>query len=77
MKSNPVLLFSLGPILSIAVSLHSVSHHILWMITELYMSDSPSEAFTLTVRQTIESCISDVKSNNKLQLNDNKTDSFV
>ena len=43
--------------------------------TELYKSDFPCEAFSLT--QTIESCISDVKVwivQNKLQLNDNKTE---
>ena len=43
--------------------------------TELYKSDSPCEAFSLT--QTIESCISDVKVWivwTKLQLNDNKTE---
>ena len=42
--------------------------------TELYRTDSPSEATTLT--RTIESCISDVKvwvAQNKLQLNDDKT----
>ena len=41
--------------------------------TELYKSDSTSEAFTLS--QTIEACISDVKVyvvQNKLQLNDDK-----
>ena len=46
--------------------------------TELYKSDSPSEAFTLA--RTIESCISDVKARvvqNKLQLNDEKTDSLI
>ena len=43
--------------------------------TELYKSDSPSEAFTLS--RTIEACISDVNVlvvQNKLQLNDNKTE---
>ena len=43
--------------------------------TELWKSDSPSEAFTLS--RTIEACISDVKVRvvqNKLQLNDDKTD---
>ena len=42
--------------------------------TELYKSNSPSEAFTLS--WTIEACISDVKGwvvQNKLQLNDYKT----
>ena len=42
--------------------------------TELYKSDSPSEAFTLL--RTIEARISDVKVRvvqNKLQLNDDKT----
>ena len=41
--------------------------------TELYKSDSPSEAFSLS--RTIEACISDVKVwvvQNKLQLNDDK-----
>ena len=43
--------------------------------TELYRTDSPSEATTLT--RTIESCISDVKvwvAQNKLQLNEDKTE---
>ena len=43
--------------------------------TELYKSDSPSDAFTLA--QTIESCVSDVKVwavQNKLQSNDDKTE---
>ena len=43
--------------------------------TELYKSDFPSEAFILA--QTIESCVSDVKVwvvQNKLQLNDDKTE---
>ena len=43
--------------------------------TELYKSDSPSEAFSLA--RTIESCVSDVKVwvvQNTLQLNDNKTE---
>ena len=45
------------------------------MILKLYKSESLSEAFTLA--QTIKSCISDVKvwvAENKLQLNDNKTE---
>ena len=43
--------------------------------TELYKSDSPSEAFTLS--RTNEACISDMKVwvvQNKLQLNDDKTE---
>ncbi len=43
--------------------------------TELYKSDFPSEALILA--QTIESCVSDVKVwvvQNKLQLNDDKTE---
>ena len=43
--------------------------------TELYKSDSPSKAFTLS--RTIEACISDVKVwvvQNKLQLNDDITE---
>ena len=46
--------------------------------TDLYKSDSPSEAFTLA--RTIESCILDVKVwvvQNKLQLNDDKTEIFL
>ena len=46
--------------------------------TELYKSDSPSEAIALA--WTIESCISDVKVwvvQNKLQLNDDKTVSLL
>ena len=63
--------------LSDVISHHSVSHHMFADDdTELYKSDSPSEAFTLS--RTIEACISDVKVRvvqNKLQLNDDKTDS--
>ena len=73
----------LGPILFILYSQplpdvtthHSVSYHMFADDTELYKSDSPSEAFSLT--QIVESCISDVKVwivRNKLQLNDNKTE---
>ena len=54
---------------------HSVSHHMFAGDTELYKSDSPSEAFTLA--RTIESCVSDVKVwvvQNKLPLNDDKTE---
>ena len=54
---------------------HSVSHHMFADDTELHKSDSPSEAFTLA--RTIESCVSDVKVRvvqNKLQLNDDKTE---
>ena len=43
--------------------------------TELYKSDSPSEAFTLS--RTIESCVSNAKVwvvQNKLQSNDDKTE---
>ena len=64
--------------LSDAVSYHSVSHHMFADNTELYKSDSPSEAFTLA--RTIESCISDVKVwvvQDKLQLNDDKTEIFL
>ena len=61
--------------LSDVISHHSVSHHMFADDTELYKSDSPSEAFTLS--RTIEACISDVKVwvvQNKLQLNDDKTE---
>ncbi|WP_419634815.1 RNA-directed DNA polymerase, partial [Thiolapillus sp.] len=89
-KSSPSLLTCgvpqgsvLGPILFIlytqplsdVISHHSVSHHMFADDTELYKSDSPSEAFTLS--RTIEACISDVKVwvvQNKLQLNDDKTE---
>ena len=86
-KSSPSLLTCgvpqgsvLGPILFIlplsgVISHHSVSH-MFADDTELYKSDSPSEAFNLS--RTIEACISDVKVwvvQNKLQLNDDKTDS--
>ena len=56
----------------------SVSHHVFSRHTDLYRSDSPSQAFTLA--RTIESCISVVKVwvvQNKLQSNDEKTDSLV
>ena len=87
-KSSPSLLTCgvpqgsvLGPILFIlytqplsdVISHHSVSNHKFADDTELYKSDSPSEAFTLS--WTIEACISDVKVwvvQNKLQLNDDK-----
>ena len=73
-KSSPSLLTYgapqgsvLGPILFIlytrplsdVISHHSVSHRTFVDDTELYKSDSPSEAFTLS--RTIEACISDVK----------------
>ena len=75
----------LGPVLFIlytqprsdVISHHSVSQHMFADDTELHKSDSPSEAFTRTLAQTIESCISDVKVwvvENKLQLNDDKTE---
>ena len=54
---------------------HSVSHHVFANDTELYKSDYASEGFTLS--RTIEACISDVKVwvvQNKLQLNDDKTE---
>ena len=52
-----------------------VSRHMFADGTELYISCSPSETFTLT--RTIESCVSDVKVcvvQNKLQFNENKTE---
>ena len=61
--------------LSDVISHHSVSNHMFADDSELYKSDSPSEAFTLS--RTIEVCISDVKVwvvQNKLQLNDDKRD---
>ena len=84
-KSSPSLLISgvphgcvLGPILFIlctqplsdVISHHSVSHHMFADDTELYQSDSPSEAFTLA--RAVDSCFSGVKVwvvKNKLQLN--------
>ena len=89
-KSSPSLLTCgvpqgsvLGPILFIlytqplsdVISHHFFSHHMFADDTELYKLDSPSEAFTLS--WTIETCISDVKVlvvQNKLQLNDDKTE---
>ena len=87
-KSSPSLLtcgvrqgFVLGPILFIlytlsdVISHHSVSHLMFANDTELYKSESPSEAFILS--RTIEACISDVKVwvvQNKLRLNDDKTE---
>ena len=56
---GPILLILYTQPLSDAISHHSVSHHMFADDTELYKSDSPSEAFTLT--RTIESCVSDVK----------------
>ena len=58
--------FVLGPILFIVftqplsdvVNHHSVSHHMFADDTELYKSDSPSEAFILA--RNVQSCISDV-----------------
>jgi len=75
-KSSPSLLTCgvpqgtvLGPVLFIlytqprsdVISHHSVSHHMFADDTELYKSNSSSEAFTLS--QTSESCISNVKVN--------------
>ena len=57
------------------ISRHSVSRHMFADDSELYKSDSPSEAFSLA--RTIESCVSHVKVwvvQNTLQLNDNKTE---
>ena len=71
---GPVLFILYTLPLSNVISHHSVSHHMFADDTELYKSNSPSEAFTLS--WTIEACISDVKGwvvQNKLQLNDYKT----
>ena len=70
---GPVLFILYTQPLSDVISHYSVSHH---MDAQLYKSDSPSGAFIL--ERTIESCISDVKVwvvQNKLQLNDDKTES--
>ena len=72
---GPILFIVYTQPLSDVVNHHSVSHHIFADDTELYKSDSPSEAFTLA--WTIE-CISNVKVwvvQNKLQLNEDRTDS--
>ena len=72
---EPVIFALYTQPVSDVISHHSVSHHMFADDTELYKSDSPSEAFTLI--WTIKSCISDVKvwvAENKLQLNDNKTE---
>ena len=61
--------------LSDIISHHSVSHHMFADDTELYKSDSPSEAFTFS--RTTEACISDVKVwvvQNKMQWNNEKTE---
>ena len=44
--------------LSDVISHHTMSHHMFADDTELYKSDSPSEAFALS--RTIESCVSEV-----------------
>ena len=70
---GPILFILYAQLLSVVISHHSVSHHILADDTELYKSDSSSEAFTLS--RTIEACISDVKIwvvQNELQLSDDK-----
>ena len=65
---EPVLFILYTQPLSDVISHHSVSHHMFADYTELYKSDSPSEAFTLS--RTIEARIV----HNKLQLNDDKTE---
>ena len=70
---GPVLFILYTQPLSDVISHHSVTHHLFADDTELYKSDSPSEASTLS--RTIEASISDVKVwvvQNKLQFNDNK-----
>ena len=72
---GPILFILYTQPLSDVISHHSVSHHMFADDTELYKSDSPFEAFTLS--RTIEACISDAKIwvvQNKLRLNDDKTD---
>ena len=72
---RPILFILYTQPLSDVISHHFVSHHMFVDDTELYKSDSPSEAFTLS--WTVEACISDVKVwvvQNKLQLNDDKTE---
>ena len=56
---GPILFIVYTKPLSDVISHHPVSHHMFADDTELYKSDSPSEAFTLS--WTIEACISDVK----------------
>ena len=72
---GPILLILYTQPLPDVISRHSVSRHMFADDSELYKSDSPSEVFTLA--RTIESCVSDVKVwvvQNKLQLNDDKTE---
>ena len=72
---GPILFILYTQPLSDVISHHSVSHRMFADDAELYKSDSPSEAFTLS--RTIDACISDVKVwvvPNKLQLNDDKTE---
>ena len=88
-KSSPSLLTCgvpqgsvLGPVLftlytqplSDVIIHHSVFHHMFADDTELYKSDSPSEAFTLA--RTVEFCFLDVNVSvvqNKLQLKHDKS----
>ena len=72
---GPILFILYTQPLSDVISHHSVSYHMFADDTELYRTDSPSE--TITLAWTIESCISDVTvwvAQNKLQLNDDKTE---
>ena len=73
--SGPILFILYAQPLSDVIIHHSVSHNTFADDTELYKWDSPSEAFTLS--RIVEACISDVKVwvvQNKLQLNDDKTE---
>ena len=64
--------------LSDVISHQSVPHHMLADDTELYKSDSPSEAFTFA--WTIEACISNVKGwvvHIELRLNNDKMEHLL
>ena len=75
---GPILFILYTQPLSDVITHHSVSHHMFADDTELYKSDSPSEVFIPS--RTIAACIWDMKVwvvQNKLQFNDDKTDSLL
>ena len=75
---GPILFILYTQPLSDVITHQSVSHHMFADDTELYKSDFPPKAFALS--WTVKACISNVKVwvvQNKLQLNDHKTEIFL